>query len=126
MSPNCYTAFDFLKVILISIPILIKFDFTRAFILDVDWSTRGVGAILSKKERRNERIIAYVNKGLSHVQKKFHPMEGECYALVWGIMHFRQYLFRNHFTLQTDHKPLEWLVIVLDAYGRQGWWVNTF
>jgi hypothetical protein len=55
----------------------------------VDWSSRGVEAILYKKEGRNERIIVYANKGLSLVQKKFHPMEGECCVLVWGIMHFK-------------------------------------
>ncbi len=51
-------------------------------------------------------------------------MEGECYALIWGIMHFRQYLHRNHFTLRTDHKPLEWLAIVSDAHGRRGRWID--
>jgi hypothetical protein len=74
---------------MVSTPILVKLDFTRAFILDVDWSSRGVEAILSKKEGINERIIAYANKGLSFVQKKFHPMEGECCVLVWGIMHVK-------------------------------------
>jgi hypothetical protein len=47
-------------------------------------------------------------------------MEGdhECYALVWGIMHFKQYLYHNHFTLRTNHKLLEWLAMVSNAYGR--------
>jgi hypothetical protein len=58
-----------LKAALVSTPIIVKLDFTRAFILDVDWSICGVGAILSKKDGRNERIIAYVSKGLSFVQK---------------------------------------------------------
>jgi len=51
-------------------------------------------------------------------------MEGECYALIWGIMHFRQYLHRNNFTLRTDHKPLEWLATVSDAHGRRGRWID--
>jgi hypothetical protein len=51
-------------------------------------------------------------------------MEGECYVLIWGIMHFRQYLHRNHFILWTDHKPLEWLAIVSDAHGRRGKWID--
>jgi hypothetical protein len=72
-------------------------------------------------------VIAYANKILSFVEKEFHLMEGdhECYALVWGIMHFRQYLYHNHFTLQTNHKPLEWLMINFYAYGRKGRWINT-
>jgi hypothetical protein len=59
------------------------------------------------------------------MQKKFHPMEGECYALVWGIMDLRQYLYCNHFTLQIDHKPLEWLTMIFDAYGRRSRWINA-
>jgi len=51
-------------------------------------------------------------------------MEGECYALIWGIMHFRQYLHRTHFVLRTDHKPLEWLAMVSNAYGRRGHWID--
>jgi hypothetical protein len=52
-------------------------------------------------------------------------MEGKCYALVWGVMHLCQYFYHNHFTLKTDHKPLEWLVVVFDVYGRKGMWINT-
>ncbi len=69
-------------------------------------------------------MVAYANKSLREAQKKFHPMEGECYALIWGIMHFRQYLHKNHFIMRTDHKPLEWLTIVSNAHGRRGRWVD--
>ncbi len=57
-------------------------------------------------------------------QRKFHPMEGECYALIWGILHFRQYLHRTHFTLRTDHKSFEWLATVFDVHGRRGRWIG--
>jgi hypothetical protein len=69
-------------------------------------------------------VVAYASKSLTEAQKKFHPMEGECYALIWGIMHFRQYLYKNHFVLRTDHKPLEWLATVSDAHGRRGRWID--
>jgi hypothetical protein len=90
----------------------------------VDWSPKGVGTVLSQKEGKLERVVAYASKGLTDTQKKFHPMEGECYALIWGIMHFRQYLHMKHFVLRTDHKPLEWLVTVSDTHGRRGRWVG--
>ncbi len=99
-------------------------NFEKPFCLDVDWSTKGIGAILSQKEGIFEKVVAYASKGLTVVQRKFHPMEGECYALIWGIMHFRQYLHKTHFTLRTDHKPLEWLVTVSDANGRRGRWID--
>jgi hypothetical protein len=79
---------------------------------------------LSQKEGKLERVVAYASKSLTSAQRKFHPMEGECYALIWGITHFRQYLHRNHFTLRTNHKPLEWLATVSDAHGRKGRWID--
>jgi hypothetical protein len=118
------SAFDELKTALVQAPVLVRPNFREPFCLDVDWSTRGVGAILSQKEGRFERVIAYANKALTEVQRRFRPMEGECYALIWGILHFRQYLHRTHFTLRTDHKPLEWLATVSDAHGRRGRWID--
>ncbi len=121
---NCQKAFDALKEALMGALILVRPNFKEPFYIDVDWSTKGVGAILSQKEGRFERVIAYASKALTMAQKKFHPMEGECYALIWGILHFRQYLHRTHFTLRMDHKPLEWLATVSDAHGKRGRWID--
>jgi hypothetical protein len=79
---DCQRAFDALKRALVEAPILVQPDFEKPFCLDVDWSTKGVGAILSQKEGRFEKAVAYASKGLTLVQRKFHPMEWECYALI--------------------------------------------
>jgi hypothetical protein len=79
---DCQRAFDALKKALIGAPILVRPNFKEPFFLDVDWSTKGVGAILSQKEGRFEKVVAYASKALTVAQKKFHPMEGECYALI--------------------------------------------
>ncbi len=121
---SCQQAFQALKAALVDVPILIRPDFKRTFCLDVDWSPKGVGAILSQKEGKFEKVVTYASKSLTKAQRKFHPMEGECYALIWGIMHFRQYLHRNHFILRTNHKPLEWLATVFDAHGMRGRWID--
>ncbi len=121
---DCQQAFEALKRALIATPMLVCPNFKKPFCLDVDWSPKGIGAILSQKEGKLERVVAYTSKSLTLVQRKFHPMEGECYAIIWGIMHFRQYLHRNHFTLRMDHKPLEWLATVSDAHGRGGRWID--
>jgi hypothetical protein len=80
--------------------------------------------MLSQKEGKLEKVVVYANKSLTVAQRKFHPMEGEGYALILGIMHFRQYLHKNHFILRTDHKPLEWLVTISDAHGRKSRWID--
>jgi hypothetical protein len=60
-------AFEALKGALVAAPVLTRPDFKKPFCLDVDWSPKGVGAILSHKEGRMERVIAYVSKGLTTV-----------------------------------------------------------
>jgi hypothetical protein len=121
---RCEQAYQALKAALVDAPVLTRPNFKQTFWLDVDWSTKGVRAILSQKEGKFERVIAYASKSLIKAQRKFHLMEEECYALIWGVMHFRQYLHMKHFILRTDHKPLEWLAIVSDAHGRRGRWVS--
>jgi len=49
-SQDCQRAFDILKKALVDAPTLVRPDFSRPFYMDVDWSTKGVGVILSQKE----------------------------------------------------------------------------
>ncbi len=51
-TPICQTTFIALKRRLVEALILVRPDFNKSFILDVDWSIRGVGTILSQKSRR--------------------------------------------------------------------------
>jgi len=54
-TPTCQKAFEILKSTLVSAPILVRPNFTRAFILDVDWSTHKIRAILSQRKGRMKR-----------------------------------------------------------------------
>ncbi len=113
--------FDTLKFRLIEAPILVRPNFEKPFIFDVDWSIKRIRSILSQKQDKHECVIAYASKGLIPSQRKFHPMEGECYALIWGIMHFLQYLYQASFVFKTDHMPLEWFATISDPFGR---WIS--
>jgi hypothetical protein len=50
--PICHSIFIALKRRLVEAPILVRPDFNKPFILDVDWSIKGVGSILSQKSGR--------------------------------------------------------------------------
>ncbi len=79
---DCQHAFEAMKRALVDAPILVRPNFKKPFCLDVDWSTKGVGAILSQKEGKLEKVVAYANKSLIAAQRRFHPMEGEFYTLI--------------------------------------------
>lgn len=68
----------------------------------------GLGAILIQSDSIGSRIIAYGNKSLTGVEKRYCQTEKEALALVWAIEHFNIYLYGlKEFELVTDHKPLE-------------------
>lgn len=100
-------AFHALKESLSSRPCLTPVNFTREFILTVDASTVGLGAILSQVDKNNiERPCAYASRTLNDAEKKKAPFYLEHLAMVWACKHFKPYLAGRHFTLRTDHKPL--------------------
>jgi hypothetical protein len=51
---DCQQAFEALKRALVAAPVLVRLDFKKPFCLYVDWSPKGVGAILSQKEGKLE------------------------------------------------------------------------
>ncbi len=59
---DCQHAFEAMKRALVDAPILVRPNFKKPFCLDVDWSTKGVGAILSQKEGKLEKVVAYATK----------------------------------------------------------------
>lgn len=79
-------------------------DRTQVF---ADASPVGLGAVLIQYDKSDPRIIAFGNKSLSDVEKRYCQTEKEALALAWAIEHFHMYLYGKKFELVTDHKPLE-------------------
>ena len=100
------TAFNRLKEILISPPIL---DYPRksdTFVLTTDSSEVGLGAVLSTSKGT---VVEYASRTLTAAEKSYCTTEKECLAIVWATRKLRHYLIGARFTLETDHKPLQWL-----------------
>ena len=102
-------AFDNLKEALTHAPVMSYFDVKKNTFLTVDASPVGISAILSQKDSRSEnsQIIAYASRALTPVEQRYSQTEKEALSIVWAVEHFHLYIYGSHFTLVTDHKPLE-------------------
>ena len=106
----CDLAFQRLKELLTSAPLLRRPDFNQPFILQTDWQPTGMGAILSQNIENVEHVIAYASKSLKIQEQHYAPTEGELLACLWAIRHFHCYLHGHRFVLETDHKALTYLL----------------
>ena len=120
------TAFLDLKKALESPPILRPPHWDEEFILQVDASNRGLGAILSQRDQNgDEHPVAYASRKLQPREEKLSTTEKECLSIVWAVELFRYYLFGRTFRLQTDHNPLVWLNQVRDKNRKLLRWSIT-
>ena len=100
-------AYERLKKLLTSEPILAIFDPKKSCILYTDACAIGVGAILAQKDNHGkEHVIAYFSKRLP--ENHYRATELECLGVVESVRHFKHYLGKR-FTLYTDHRALQWL-----------------
>ena len=105
---DCENAFINLKTYLYTAPILSypQFDSNADdFSLYTDASSVRVGAVLEQ----HGKVIAYASRSLMKVKRQYSAIQKECLDIVFAIKQIRHYLLGRHFTLFTDHAPLQWL-----------------
>ena len=105
----CQDAFEKLKKLLCSRPILWSPDFSKEFILQIDASDYGVGAVLSQYDEGIDHPVAYYRRKLLAKEQRYSTIEKECLAIKLAVHAFRVYLLGRKFTIQTDHRALKWL-----------------
>ncbi|XP_069181863.1 uncharacterized protein [Procambarus clarkii] len=83
---NCQEAFESLKAILISSPILRSPSFEDRFILTVDASDYGLGFVLSQTDEKGvEHPVAYHSKKFTPSQLNYSVIEKETLALISSV-----------------------------------------
>ena len=120
---DCDRAFQQLKSLLCTAPILASPDFNRQFVLQTDASDRGIGAVLSQVDGDGiERPVAYYSKKLLPREERYSVIEKECLAIKSAIAAFQVYLLGRPFKIQTDHRALIWLNQLKDKNSRLTRW----
>lgn len=112
-SDDCEQSFESLKGKLVSAPVLAYANFSLPFILEVDASYSGLGAVLSQEQDGKVRPVAYASRTLRPTEKNtsnYSSMKLEFMALKWAVTEkFREYLLGHRCIVYTDNNPLSHL-----------------
>ena len=119
------SAFEALKTMCVSTPILAYPNYQLPFILHTDSSTDGLGAVLYQKQDGKQRVIAYASRSVSKAESNYPAHKLEFLALKWAVCEkFHEYLYGSKsFEVYTDNNPLTYVLTSakLDACGQR--WV---
>ena len=119
------SAFEHLKKLCTSTPILAYPDYKLPFVLHTDSSSEGLGAVLYQKQDGKLRVIAYASRSVSKSESHYPAHKLEFLALKWAVCEkFHEYLYgSNTFEVYTDNNPLTYVLTSakLDACGQR--WV---
>lgn len=95
-------AFDALKLALTSAPVLALPDFSKTFVIEMDASEKGVGAVLMQ----DGHPLAFLSKSLGPRNQGLSTYEKECLAILLAVDHWRSYLQFQEFVIRTDQRSL--------------------
>ena len=127
LSEEALEAFKALKQACMNSPVLTFADYTKDFLLEMDTSKEGLGAVLSQKQEDGWfHLVAYGSRALTTHEKNYHSMKLEFLALKWAVTeHFKEYLLYQPFLRKTDNNPLTYIMTTpnLDATGHR--WVSA-
>ncbi|MCP3661432.1 MAG: hypothetical protein GY696_02885 [Gammaproteobacteria bacterium] len=107
-SPECQKAFLQLKQALTEAPALAYPDVTRPFTVEMDGSKVGIAAVLEQENRENGKLqpVAYASRTVRGPEVRYGATDLEMLAVVYGLKHFRVYIYGQHVTVITDHQAL--------------------
>ena len=111
-SATCQLAFEQLKNILCSKPILAMPDLSKPFSIQVDACDTGIGAVLLQEdpETMNLHPVSYYSYKLKPHQRSYATVEKELLGIIMALQKYEVY-FSTHLpvNIYTDHNPLTFL-----------------
>ena len=116
-SAPCQQAFEHVKAVLCSPPVLAVLRLDQPFELQADASDVGAGAVLLQRDGNSvEHPVTFFSRKFNAYQLNYSVIEKETLALVWALQHFEVYINSSvPLMVYTDHNPLTFLNSLVDA-----------
>ncbi len=129
-SDTAEAVFTKLKGCFVSAPILITPDPSRQFVVEVDASEVGVGAVLSQRPPSDDKMhpCAFLSHRLSPAERNYDIGNRELLAVKLALEEWRHWLEGSGvpFIVWTDHKNLEYIKTAKRLNSRQARWALFF
>ncbi len=129
-TPAAIAAFQKLKERFTTAPILHHPDPEREFIVEVDASSTGIGAILSQRHGNPPKLYpcAFHSRKLTPTEQNYDLGNRELLAMKAAFEEWRHWLegAKHPFTVLTDHRNLEYLRSAKRLNHRQARWALFF
>lgn len=122
---TCQKAFEQLKNLLITTPVLVYPNFSQPFQLHTDASGQGLGAVLEQQLDGESHPVAFASRTLSRPEQHYGITELETLAVVWSLRHFRAYLCGHKVTVYTDHAPVRSMLKTKHPSGKLARWAES-
>lgn len=97
---------------------------SKPFQLHINLNSLGLGQIPTQNDDYGwEYVVAYVLRSNNTAEANYLFYKEKTLAVVWAIVHFRQYLYDQRFTLLVDHQHLLWLMELYKLTSKLVMWV---
>ncbi|XP_071917076.1 uncharacterized protein [Coffea arabica] len=120
---KCEKAFNKLKELLTSPPIIQPPDWNLPFEIMCDASDHAIGAVLGQRVGKAAHVIYYASRALNGAQLNYSTTEKELLAVIFALEKFRSYLLGAKVIVFSDHAALRYLMTKKDAKPRLIRWI---
>jgi hypothetical protein len=120
---TCHEAFQKLRSLLSSAPIMQPLDWSLPFEIMCDASDFAVGAVLGQRVGKLPHAIYYASKTLMDAQVNYTTTEKELLAVIFALDKFRSYLLGSKVIIYSDHAALRHLLAKKETKPRLIRWI---
>jgi hypothetical protein len=117
---DCDEAFQTLKKLLTTSPVLVQPDIAKSFDMYCNVSGTGLGCALMQEGR----VISYSSQQLRHHEEQYPTHVLELAVVVMALRTWRHYLLGNVVHIYMDHNSLKYIFTQPDLNMRQQRWLE--